>query len=194
MVNEILTWPLCAATERQTKQAKTQANTNKPRRNKPRPVNQDPANNQDQEDNHVTGSNLDLGRTILCNLCNYDSSSQKLLVDRLYFYAAERKLAPVCDRGSRSVGIDARLGNLLSGDGVHFCGIAIGSTSLYLFDTDVPAVLQPQGGPAGGCAAVDQSWRRTNITLRPATWGNELVREPARSIVVLITDFYEGAP
>src|SRR5262249_469993 len=38
--------------------------------------------------------NLDLGRTIRRNLKNYDADSQKLLVDRLYFYAAERKRRP----------------------------------------------------------------------------------------------------
>jgi hypothetical protein len=38
--------------------------------------------------------NLDLKRTIRRNLHNYDQKSQKLLVDRLYFYGAEKKNRP----------------------------------------------------------------------------------------------------
>src|SRR5215475_14358613 len=38
--------------------------------------------------------NLDLKRTLRRNLHNYDADSGKLLVDRLYFHAAERKSRP----------------------------------------------------------------------------------------------------
>lgn len=38
--------------------------------------------------------NLDLKRTVRRNLQNFDAASRKLLVDRLYFHAAERKSRP----------------------------------------------------------------------------------------------------
>src|SRR5215211_1830744 len=38
--------------------------------------------------------NLDLKRTIRRNLHNYDAKTEKLLVDRLYFYGAEKKNRP----------------------------------------------------------------------------------------------------
>jgi hypothetical protein len=63
--------------------------------------------------------NLDLGMTVRRNLKNYDSGRGKLLVDRLYFFAAERKKRPwqiiiavdqsgsMLDSGIRMIGLGA---------------------------------------------------------------------------------------
>ena len=52
--------------------------------------------------------NLDLKTTLRRNLQNFDADSGKLLVDRLFFYAAERKKRPWhVDRRGRPVRVDA---------------------------------------------------------------------------------------
>lgn len=137
--------------------------------------------------------NLDLGRTIRRNLRNYDSSSQKLLVDRLYFYAAERKSRPwhvivaVDQSGSM---LDSAIFSAVMAS--IFAELPSVRTSLYLFDTDVADLSDKVGQPVDVLLSINLGGG-TNIT-RALQYGNQLVREPARSIVVLITDFYEGRP
>lgn len=63
-------------------------------------------------------------------------------------------------------------------------------TSLFLFDTDVADLSDQVGQPVDVLLSV-QLGGGTDIT-RALQYAHGLVREPARSIVVLITDFYEG--
>ena len=135
--------------------------------------------------------NLDLGRTIRRNLKNYDTESGKLLVDRLYFYAAERKRRPwhiivaVDQSGSM---LDSAIFSAVMAS--IFAELPAVRTSLFLFDTDIADLSDQVGQPVDVLLSI-QLGGGTDIT-RALQYANQLVREPARSIVVLITDFYEG--
>jgi Mg-chelatase subunit ChlD len=65
-------------------------------------------------------------------------------------------------------------------------------TSLFLFDTDIADLSDQVGQPVDVLLSI-QLGGGTDIT-RALQYASQLVREPARSIVVLITDFYEGRP
>lgn len=135
--------------------------------------------------------NLDLGRTIRRNLHNYHRDSGKLLVDRLYFYAAERKSRPwhvivaVDQSGSM---LDSAIFSAVMAS--IFAELPSVRTSLYLFDTDVADLTDQVGQPVDVLLSI-QLGGGTDIT-RALQYGYQLVREPARTILVLITDFYEG--
>ena len=135
--------------------------------------------------------NLDIKRTINRNLKNYDRDSQKLLVDRLYFYAAERKNRPwhvivaVDQSGSM---LDSAIFSAVMAS--IFAELPAVRTSLFLFDTDVADLSDQVGQPVDVLLSI-QLGGGTDIT-RALQYANQLVREPARTIVVLITDFYEG--
>jgi Mg-chelatase subunit ChlD len=137
--------------------------------------------------------NLDLGRTIRRNLRNYDTKSQKLLVDRLYFYAAERKHRPwhiivaVDQSGSM---LDSAIFSAVMAS--IFAELPAVRTSLFLFDTDVADLSDQVGQPVDVLLSL-QLGGGTDIT-RAMQYATQLVREPARTIVVLITDFFEGRP
>jgi Mg-chelatase subunit ChlD len=137
--------------------------------------------------------NLDLKTTLRRNLRNYDTGTGKLLVDRLFFYAAERKKKPwhvivvVDQSGSmlESAIFSAVMASI-------FAELPAVKTSLVLFDTDVVDLSDRVGQPVDVLLSI-QLGGGTDIT-RGLAYANTLVRQPRRTIVVLITDFYEGRP
>jgi uncharacterized protein with von Willebrand factor type A (vWA) domain len=135
--------------------------------------------------------NLDLHRTIRRNLRNYDTESGKLLVDRLYFHAAERKSRPwhvivaVDQSGSM---LDSAIFSAVMAS--IFAELPAIRTSLFLFDTDVADLSDQVGQPVDVLLSL-QLGGGTDIT-KALQYASQLVRQPARTIVVLITDFYEG--
>lgn len=137
--------------------------------------------------------NLDLKRTIRRNLHNFDEESGKLLVDRLYFHAAEKKSRPwhvivaVDQSGSM---LDSAIFSAIMAS--IFAELPAIRTSLFLFDTDIADLSDQVGQPVDVLLSI-QLGGGTDIT-RALQYAAQLVREPAKSIVVLITDFYEGRP
>ncbi|RPI59410.1 MAG: VWA domain-containing protein [Planctomycetaceae bacterium] len=135
--------------------------------------------------------NLDLKRTVRRNLHNYHAKSQKLLVDRLYFHAAERKSRPwhiivaVDQSGSM---LDSAIFSAVMAS--IFAELPAVRTSLFLFDTDVADLSDQVGQPVDVLLSI-QLGGGTDIT-KALQYAHQLVRQPARTIVVLITDFYEG--
>lgn len=135
--------------------------------------------------------NLDLRTTLRRNLRNFDKESGKLLVDRVYFYAAERKKKPwhiivvVDQSGSmlESAIFSAVMASI-------FAELPSVKTSLVLFDTNVVDLSDQVGQPVDVLLKV-QLGGGTDIA-KALVYSNELVREPQKTIVVLITDFYEG--
>jgi Mg-chelatase subunit ChlD len=135
--------------------------------------------------------NLDLKRTVRRNLHNFDAASRKLLVDRLYFHAAERKSRPwhiivaVDQSGSM---LDSAIYSAVMAS--IFAGLPSVRTSLFLFDTEIADLTDQVGQPVDVLLSI-QLGGGTDIT-KALQYGYQLVRQPARTIVVLVTDFYEG--
>jgi Mg-chelatase subunit ChlD len=135
--------------------------------------------------------NIDLKTTLRRNLHNYDADSRKLLVDRLFFYAAERKKKPwhvivvVDQSGSmlESAIFSAVMASI-------FAELPAVKTSLVLFDTQVVDLSDQVGQPVDVLLSI-QLGGGTDIT-QGLMYANSLVRQPQRTIVVLITDFFEG--
>jgi predicted metal-dependent peptidase len=135
--------------------------------------------------------NLDLKTTVRRNLKNFDVDSGKLLVERMYFFAAERKKRPwhiivaVDQSGSM---LDSAIFSAVMAS--IFAELPAVRTSLVLFDTEVVDISDQVGQPVDVLLSI-QLGGGTDIT-RALEYSHQLVREPARTIVVLITDFYEG--
>lgn len=135
--------------------------------------------------------NLDLKTTLRRNLKHFDHDSGKLLVDRLFFFAAERNKRPwhiiiaVDQSGSM---LDSAIFSAVMAS--IFAELPAMKTSLFLFDTDVADLTDQVGQPVDVLLSV-QLGGGTDIT-KALQYGQQLVREPSRTIVVLITDFYEG--
>ncbi len=137
--------------------------------------------------------NLDLRTTLRRNLHNWNEPRRKLFVDRVYFYAAEKNKRPwhviVCVDQSGSMLESAIFSAVMASIFAELPGV---KTSLVLFDTQVVDLTDRVGAPVDVLLSV-QLGGGTDIT-RALEYCSGLVREPARTIVVLITDFYEGRP
>jgi Mg-chelatase subunit ChlD len=135
--------------------------------------------------------NLDLKTTLRRNLKNFDQQSGKLLVDQAYFYAAERKKKPwhiiVTVDQSGSMLENAIFSAVMAS---IFAELPAVKTSLVLFDTNVVDLTDQVGQPVDVLLKVNLGGG-TDIT-KALQYANTLVRQPQRTIVVLITDFYEG--
>lgn len=135
--------------------------------------------------------NLDVRTTVRRNLKNYDAERRQLLVDRLYFFAAERKKRPwhvlvVVDQSGSM--LDSAIFSAIMAS--IFAELPSVRTSLILFDTAVVDLSDQVGQPVDVLLSI-QLGGGTDIT-KALQYTQQLVREPARSIVVLITDFFEG--
>jgi Mg-chelatase subunit ChlD len=135
--------------------------------------------------------NLDLKTTLRRNLQNYDRKTGRLLVDRLFFFAAERKKKPwhvvvvVDQSGSmmESTVFSAVMASI-------FAELPAMKTSLVLYDTRVVDLSDQLGQPVDVLMQVQLGGGNdTALALRYATG---LIRQPAQTILVLISDFYEG--
>ncbi len=135
--------------------------------------------------------NLDLKTTVKRNLKNYDHDSDRLFVERLYFFASERKQKPwhiivnVDQSGSM---LDSAIFSAVMAS--IFYELPAIRTSLILFDTQVVDLSDKVGEPVDVLLSINLGGG-TDIT-KSLQYANQLVREPGRSIVVTISDFYEG--
>jgi len=135
--------------------------------------------------------NLDLKTTLRRNLKNYDPDRGRVLVERLFFFAAERKRRPwhiivtVDQSGSM---LDSAIFSAVMAS--IFAELPAIRTSLVLFDTAVVDLSDQVGQPVDVLLSI-QLGGGTDIT-KALQYDQQLIREPARTIVVLITDFYEG--
>lgn len=135
--------------------------------------------------------NLDIKTTVKRNLKNYDEDSQKLLVERLYFFATERKKKPwhiivtVDQSGSM---LDSAIFSAVMAS--IFYELPSTKTSMILFDTQVVDISDKVGEPVDVLLSINLGGG-TDIT-QALQYSQQLVRQPGRTIVVLISDFYEG--
>lgn len=137
--------------------------------------------------------NLDFRRTIQDNLRRFDPASRRMVVERLHFFARnQRSIQPwqvillVDQSGSMldSVIHSAVTAACLSG----LPGIR---THLVAFDTALVDLTSDARDPVELLMKV-QLGGGTDIQ-KAIAYASELIEHPARSIVVLISDFYEGA-
>lgn len=136
--------------------------------------------------------NLDLKTTVRRNLKNFDHASGKLFVDSLYFFACERKRKPwhiivtVDQSGSmmESTIFSAVMASI-------FYELPALRTSLILYDTLVVDLSSKVGSPVDVLMATQLGGG--NDTPAALRYANQLVTQPSRTILVLISDFYEGA-
>jgi Mg-chelatase subunit ChlD len=137
--------------------------------------------------------NIDLKTTLRRNLKNWNNDHEKLYVDKVWFYAAEKNKRPwhviVCVDQSGSMLESAIFSSIMASIFAELPGI---KTSLVLFDTQIVDLSDQVGEPVDVLLSV-QLGGGTDIT-RALEYCTTLVREPARTILVLITDFYEGRP
>ena len=135
--------------------------------------------------------NLDLKKTLRKNLHNWDDERRRLLVEQLFYFAAERNKRPwhiiVCVDQSGSM-LDSAIFSAIMAS--IFAELPAVKTSLVLFDTNVVDLSAEVGSPVDVLLKV-QLGGGTDITQALVYCGG-LVAEPARTIVVLITDFFEG--
>ncbi len=135
--------------------------------------------------------NLDIKTTVRRNLQHWDEARERLLVERLYFHAAEKKQRPwhiiiaVDQSGSM---LDSTIYSAVMAS--IFAELPSLRTSLFLFDTRIADLSDQVGQPVDVLMKV-QLGGGTDIA-QAVAYAASLVREPARSILVLITDFYEG--
>jgi hypothetical protein len=135
--------------------------------------------------------NLDIKTTVRRNLQHWDEARERLLVERLYFHAAEKKQRPwhiiiaVDQSGSM---LDSAIYSAVMAS--IFAELPSMRTSLFLFDTRIADLSDQVGQPVDVLMKV-QLGGGTDIA-QAVAYAGTLVREPARSILVLITDFYEG--
>jgi Mg-chelatase subunit ChlD len=138
--------------------------------------------------------NFDAKTTIRRNLSNYDPENKRLYIKTPYFYS---RIHRQVDRWQIIILVDES-GSMLDSV-IHaavtaaiFFGIKSIRTHLCLFDTSVVDVTADCNDPVETIMKV-QLGGGTDIG-HALSYAASLVDNPRRTIVILITDFYEGAP
>ena len=138
--------------------------------------------------------NFDAETTIRRNLAHFDPESQRLFIRTPYFFSRVRRHV---DRWQIIVLVDES--GSMADSVIHsavtaavFFGIRSIRTHLVLFDTEVVDVTEHCSDPVETVMKV-QLGGGTDIG-RALHYAAGLVENPRRTIVILITDFYEGAP
>jgi Mg-chelatase subunit ChlD len=138
--------------------------------------------------------NFDAETTIRRNLAHFDPESQRLFIRTPYFYSRVRRHV---DRWQIIVLVDES--GSMADSVIHsavtaaiFFGIRSIRTHLVLFDTEVVDVTEHCSDPVETVMKV-QLGGGTDIG-RALHYAAGLVDNPRRTIIILITDFYEGGP
>ena len=138
--------------------------------------------------------NFDAQTTIRRNLQHYDPETQKLFIRTPFFYSRIRRHT---DKWQVIILVDES-GSMVNSV-IHsavtaaiFFGIKTIRTHLVLFDTSIVDVSADCSDPVETIMKV-QLGGGTDIG-QAVCYAESLIENPRRAIVVLITDFYEGAP
>jgi Mg-chelatase subunit ChlD len=138
--------------------------------------------------------NFDVLRTVRANLKHFDPATRRLVIQTPLFFSRVQRRA---DRWQIIVLVDES--GSMADSVIHaavtaavFCGIRSLRTHLVLFDTNVVDVTDHAGDPVETIMKV-QLGGGTDIGGALA-YAAGLVDNPRRTIVVLISDFFEGAP
>jgi hypothetical protein len=138
--------------------------------------------------------NFDARTTVRRNLASFDPASQRLFIRAPYFFSRVRRQA---DRWQVLIVVDES--GSMADSVIHaavtaaiFFGIRTLRTHLILFDTSVVDVTEDCADPVETIMKV-QLGGGTDIG-GALSYAASLVENPRRTLVVLITDFCEGAP
>lgn len=138
--------------------------------------------------------NFDLTTTMRRNLKNYDAVNRRVLVETPFFYSRIRRqvdkwqmIILVDESGSM---MDSVIHSAVSAS--VFYGLKMMKMHLCIFDTSVVDLTDQITDPVETLMKV-QLGGGTDIG-QAVEYAGTLVENPRRTMVVLITDFYEGAP
>ncbi|NMM65970.1 VWA domain-containing protein [Clostridium sp. P21] len=135
--------------------------------------------------------NIDFKKTIKRNLKNYDLNENKIIVDKIYFNERVKKFNPwnvviaVDESGSM---LDSVIHSAIMA-GI-FAKLPMLKTNLVIFDTEVVDLTGYIDDPVETLMSV-QLGGGTNIS-KALTYCEGLIENPHRTIVILVTDLYEG--
>jgi Mg-chelatase subunit ChlD len=139
-------------------------------------------------------SNFDSKTTIQRNLKHYDPAAKRLYIQTPYFHSRVRRQV---DRWQIIILVD-QSGSMIDSV-IHaavtasiFFGIRSIRTRLCAFDTSIVDLTEDCRDPVETLMKV-QLGGGTDIG-QAMIYASGLIDEPRRAIIVLITDFYEGAP
>jgi Mg-chelatase subunit ChlD len=138
--------------------------------------------------------NFDVGTTLRRNLKHYDPQHRRLLIETPFFYSRIRRQV---DRWQMIILVDES-GSML--DSVIYSAVTASvfyslrmmKVHLCIFDTSVVDLSAECMDPVETLMKI-QLGGGTDIG-QALAYAAELVENPRRTIVALITDFYEGAP
>ena len=138
-------------------------------------------------------ANLDVRRTIRDNLKHWDAEHRRLVVDRLHFFGRVQRRVPwhvvMAVDCSGSMADSVIHSAVMAG---IFHGLPGIEVSLVAFDTNVVDLTDRVDDPAEVLMSV-QLGGGTDIG-GALGYCATLVRQPHRTVVVLVTDFFEGGP
>ncbi|MFX0075437.1 MAG: VWA domain-containing protein [Candidatus Hermodarchaeota archaeon] len=135
--------------------------------------------------------NVDWKDSIRRNLKNYDPNSKKLIMAEPRFYSAEKKKKPwqivilIDESGSMT---DSIIYSVVIAS--IFATLPAVHTNLVIFDTQVVDLSDRIDDPVEVLMTV-QLGGGTDIT-KAVQYGHSLIKNPKKTIMVLISDFYEG--
>lgn len=148
--------------------------------------------NRFQNSHLQSAANFDARKTIRRNLKHYDPTRKQLVVQRPYFFSRVRRQLPweiiLCVDQSGSMAGSLIHSAVLAGAIAELPSLRV---RLVVFDTSVVDLSEHVSDPVEVLMSV-QLGGGTNIG-KALGYCRTLVREPNRTIVVLVTDFCEGA-
>ncbi len=135
--------------------------------------------------------NLDIRRTIRAGLRNYQPALRKVIPERVYFWANQRrfhewKVVILVDQ-SGSMGESVVYSSIIA---AVFASLPALDTRLVFFDTSIADVSDQLSDPVEILFGV-RLGGGTDIA-RAVAYGASLVTQPEKTIFLLITDLYEG--
>ncbi len=136
--------------------------------------------------------NLDLGQTLRRNLSRWDPERRRVSIERPYFFARTRRFS---ERWQLILLVDqsaSMLDSVIHSAVTAACFWSVPGLEPHLcvFDTEVVDLTRDVTDPVETLMSV-QLGGGTDIA-RAVRYGAQLVKNPRRTILVLVTDFYEG--
>jgi Mg-chelatase subunit ChlD len=149
--------------------------------------------NRFQHSNLKLAQNLDWRGTIRKNLKNFDTRRQQIIVEQVLFFSRIQRRLPwriiLCVDQSGSMVSSVIYSSVMAG---ILSGLPLLDVKLVVFDTAVVDLSERIDDPVELMLSV-QLGGGTNIG-QAMQYCEQLVEDPHRTIVVLISDFFEGAP